>query len=91
MATRWCDYVVGYPESLMFDVNGWGTPPVMPDPMTCDVAMCERCAVNHGITDFCPYHEKIYKNEQANFPDELEKSRFETGVGILTRYFDDEE
>lgn len=46
--------------------------------ITCDCALCDECAKNHGLIDFCPYHEKIVKHEKIDTPDYVVKSRVET-------------
>lgn len=46
--------------------------------ITCDCALCDECAKNHGLIDFCPYHEKIVKQEKIDTPDYVVKSRVET-------------
>ena len=79
-ATKYCDYVIQYPESATFFCRRTGFQDFMSEQqqLTCDCALCDKCAKNHGLIDFCPYHEKIVEEEKANTPDYVVKSRRET-------------
>ncbi len=61
-ATKICDYVVEYPIFTQFvcHTDRW-TAARETHPTTCDKALCDKCARTHGITDFCPYHDKMYQ------------------------------
>lgn len=79
-ATKWCDYVIQYPESATFICGRTGFQDFMSEQRqtTCDCALCDECAKNHGLIDFCPYHEKIMQQEKINTPDYVMHSRMET-------------
>jgi hypothetical protein len=40
---------------------------------TCDLPLCEECAIKYNGFDFCPYHNKL--RLQATLPERLEKVR----------------
>jgi hypothetical protein len=61
-ATRLCDFVVNYVvTSADFKVTH----------LTCDLPLCEDCVRKYGQFDFCPYHEKLFK--QLALPKELQR------------------
>lgn len=79
-ATKYCDCVIQYPESATFICGETGFQDFMDEQKldTCDCALCDECAKNHGLIDFCPYHEKIVQQEHAETPDYVKSSRMET-------------
>ena len=85
-ATKWCDYVIDYPESITFICGraSYRDFEAAQDQITCDCALCDECAKNHGLIDFCPYHEKIVQQEKRNTPDYVIRSRGETLRRIAT-------
>ncbi len=79
-ATRYCDYVIQYPESVTFVCGtrvGFQDFKSEQQQLTCDCALCDECAKNHGLIDFCPYHERVMQEEKMNTPDYVKKSRGE--------------
>lgn len=79
-ATRYCDYVIQYPKSATFICGRTGYQDFVAAQrqITCDCALCDECAKDHGFIDFCPYHERIMQQEKINTPDYVKKSRGET-------------
>lgn len=73
---RWCDYVVGYDNNIIFlrgykefmDANGGC------NHSTCDLPMCDKCATNVSRErDFCPHHMSLHR--KAELPDKYQRSR----------------
>lgn len=74
-ATKLCDYIVKYDNSIIFFRNQKlfekvNSPGYKHD--TCDLPMCDDCAKNVGHhVDFCPHHYHLFL--QVELPKELQK------------------
>lgn len=73
-ATRFCDFVVGYPSIIFFR-----------DPYdfknqvrfeTCDLPMCEECTHKVNSHDFCPHHKKLLSAIKPTKEMETEINRY---------------
>lgn len=69
-ATKYCDYVIQYPDTVVFACGETGFKDFLgaQQQLTCDCALCDECVKNHGLIDFCPYHEKIVQQEKNSYP-----------------------
>lgn len=74
---RWCDFIVKYDNHLTFfrdrkmfnEANQHNA-----DYQTCDLPMCEDCAVNVSRdTDMCPHHNNLLN--QVSLPDAHQRKR----------------
>lgn len=82
-ATRYCDYVIGYNNSIIFirDYKKFVEENSACKHKTCDLPMCEECAKNVGYeVDFCPQHYKLYL--QSELPEYLQKAQLRTKMRI---------
>ncbi len=76
-ATKLCDYIIEYDNSVIFFrnrqlFNKVNSPGYKHE--TCDLPMCNECAKNIGVeVDFCPHHYKLHI--QAELPPKLERAR----------------
>lgn len=86
-ATRLCDYIVKYDNSIIFfrdpilfhEVN---SPAYKHD--TCDLPMCEECAYEVGYqVDFCPHHYKLHM--QVELPEKLRKYQWKAKVEMYKK------
>lgn len=68
-ATKYCDFVIQYSESPTFICGRTAFQDFMESQqqLTCDCALCDECAKNHGLIDFCPYHEKNYATRKNKY------------------------
>lgn len=88
IATRWCDYVVGF-HSVVFYRN-YSDFKNQSRYETCDVAMCDECAISLGSGwDICPYHKSLMEHDKLHFPRKLLKSRLETKQKIIMEAYED--
>lgn len=83
LATHWCDYIIDFNSVIFYrnrtDFNNQSRYE------TCDVAMCDECAVSLGSGwDVCPYHKSLMEHDKHHFPRKLLKSRFESRMKWLT-------
>jgi|SRR5690554_1300528 len=81
-ATRLCDYIVRYDNSVIFFrdrqlFNKVNSPGYKNE--TCDLPMCEDCSKNVGHQlDFCPHHYNLHL--QAELPKELQPYQWRAKV-----------
>lgn len=73
-ATKLCDYVVDYlPIIFMRDYFSF-LEENQHRYLTCDLPMCDNCAITYNGFDFCPHHDELRK--KAKLPDQLERARW---------------
>ena len=58
-ATKLCDYVIDYLQPHFYRSRLDSRNSLKYE--TCDLPMCEECAVNHLAYDFCPHHNKLFQ------------------------------
>src|SRR5699024_9073293 len=77
IATHWCDYVINFHSTSFY--RNYSDFKEQSRYETCDVAMCDECAISLGAEwDVCPYHKRMMEHDKLHFPRKLLKSRLES-------------
>lgn len=89
-STRLCDYVVSYNfvNSIIFfrTHRQFKEENSICKHETCDLPMCEDCAVKYGSqVDFCPHHQRLH--QQVELPKELQKAAIREKARQLKMYW----
>jgi len=83
-ATRLCDYIIRYDNSIIFFrnrqlFNKVNSPCYKHE--TCDLPMCEECSHSVGVNvDFCPHHYKLHL--QVELPEKLRKYQWRSQASM---------